>query len=188
MKSMTPELCTERLRLRPVELADAEQVQPLFGQWEVVKYLNTRVPWPYPADGALTFFRDVALPAIERGDAWHWTLRLRSVPETVIGAISLMRNPDENRGFWLAPQWRGQGLMLEAADAVTDFWFRELKFPVMRIPKAAVNEASRRISLAQGMKVVKTFESDYVGGRWETELWELTSEEWFRHKAKTSTT
>ena len=50
----TPALCTERLLLRPLELADADAIQQLFPQWEVVRYLNALVPWPYPADGALS--------------------------------------------------------------------------------------------------------------------------------------
>ena len=37
--------------------------------------------------------------------------------------------------------------MTEAADAVTDYWFNTLKFPVLRVPKAAANIASRRVSL-----------------------------------------
>ena len=74
---MTPDLETERLLLRPLQLEDAQQTQPLFAQWEVVQFLNARVPWPYPPDGVRTFYRDVALPAVERGDEWAWTLRLR---------------------------------------------------------------------------------------------------------------
>jgi len=41
---MTDALETERLLLRPLALEDAEQVQPLFAQWEIVKYLNAAVP------------------------------------------------------------------------------------------------------------------------------------------------
>ena len=52
-----PSLHTPRLLLQPLQLADAEQIQPLFGQWEVVRYLNAQVPWPYPADGALGYFQ-----------------------------------------------------------------------------------------------------------------------------------
>src|SRR5207253_6299536 len=42
----TPILYTERLILRPLELADAEAIQQQFPNWEVVRYLNARVPWP----------------------------------------------------------------------------------------------------------------------------------------------
>jgi ribosomal-protein-alanine N-acetyltransferase len=74
---MQPELETERLLLRPLRLADAEQTQLLFPQWEIVQYLNAIVPWPYPDDGAFAYYRDRALPAMARGDEWHWTLRLK---------------------------------------------------------------------------------------------------------------
>jgi len=66
---MIPTLETRRLLLRPLELADAEQAQILFPHWEIVRHLADAVPWPYPADGAHCFYRDVALPAVERGDS-----------------------------------------------------------------------------------------------------------------------
>ena len=175
---MTPELETPRLLLRPLELADAAQAQILFPHWEIVRYLANKVPWPYPADGAHTFFRDVALPAIQRGDAWHWSLRLKTNLAQLIGTIDLRKTENDNRGFWLALPWQGQGLMLEACDAVTDFWFDILKFPVLRAPKAVVNVASRRISEKQGMRLVGTEERDYVCGRLLSEIWEITAEEW----------
>jgi [ribosomal protein S5]-alanine N-acetyltransferase len=175
---MTPRLETKRLELRPIEMADAPQIQKLFPQWEVVRFLSNRVPWPYPRDGAVTFIRDMALPAMERNEQWIWTLRLKSDPANLIGAISLARGEKKNRGFWIVPEFQGQGLMTEAADAVTDFWFEVLRFPVLRVPKAVENEASRRISLRQGMRVVATEEHDYVGGRFPSEIWEITAKEW----------
>lgn len=50
------------------------------------------------------------LPAIARGQQWHWTLRLKTCPENLIGSIALMRGEKENRGFWLGLEWHGQGL------------------------------------------------------------------------------
>jgi ribosomal-protein-alanine N-acetyltransferase len=179
---MTPTLETPRLWLRPLELADAEQAQLLFPQWEVVRYLANQVPWPYPPDGAYTYYRDVALPAAERGDAWHWTLRLKSDPERLIGSIALMKGEEINRGFWLGLPWHGQGLMSEACGVVTDYWFETLGNSLLRVPKAAANIASRRISEQQGMRLVATEEREYVSGRLLTEVWEITSEEWRARK------
>jgi [ribosomal protein S5]-alanine N-acetyltransferase len=179
---LTPPLETARLLLRPLELADAAQAQIIFPQWEIVRYLNSRVPWPYPPDGALAFYRDVALPAVECGLAWHWTLRLKTDPGQLIGSISLMRGESDNRGFWLAPPWHGQGLMSEACDLVTDYWFNTLKFTVLRVPKAVANTASRRISQKQAMRVVATEDRDYVSGRLLAEVWEITAEEWNAHR------
>ena len=64
---MHARLETARLQLRPLELADAVAAQLLFPQWDIVRYLASHVPWPYPADGALTFYRDRALPASPMG-------------------------------------------------------------------------------------------------------------------------
>jgi ribosomal-protein-alanine N-acetyltransferase len=166
---MTPSLDTRRLLLRPLELADAEQTQILFPHWEIVRHLADVVPWPYPADGARFFYRNVALPAVERGDAWHWSLRLKTVPLQLIGSIGLVKGEKTNRGFWIGQQWQGQGLMTEACDVVTDYWFNMLKFPVLRVTKAIVNDASRRISARQGMRVISTEESGYVSGRLRSE-------------------
>jgi RimJ/RimL family protein N-acetyltransferase len=180
---MTPELQTDRFLLRPLELADAEQVQRLFPHWEIVKFLKNRIPWPFPDDGALAYYRDVALPAIERGEEWHWTLRQRESPEQLIGSITLRRDDQLNRGFWLGLPWHGRGLMTEAVVALNDYWFDVLGFPVLRTQKAVVNVASRRISESTGMRVVAKEESDYVSGRFPTEIWEITAQEW-REKRK----
>lgn len=184
---MTPALETARLLLRPLRLEDAEQVQRIFPQWEIVQYLNARVPWPYPPDGVRKFYLDQTLPAIQRGDEWNWTLRLKSSPDQIIGDICLVRGEENNRGFWLAPQWQNRGLMTEAATAVNDFWFDVLGFPLMRIPKAIANTASRRISEKTGMRVVAIKpEHDFVCGHLPAEIWELTADEWhaFRRKPR----
>jgi RimJ/RimL family protein N-acetyltransferase len=175
---MVPPLETPRLLLRPLELADAGATQVLFPRWEIVRLLARQVPWPYPQDGALFYYRDVALPAMERGEEWHWSLRLKSHPGQLIGCISLMRAENNNRGFWMGLPWQRQGFMSEAVEAVTDYWFDQLGFPVLRAPKAIINEPSRRISEKTGMRLVAVEERDYVGGRLPTEIWEITREEW----------
>ena len=181
---MTAEGTTDRLILRPLELADAEQIQELFPHWEIVKYLQNRVPWPYPPDGALQFLRDVAIPRAERGEIWQWSLRLRSEPSQLIGIINLTRDHTTNRGFWLGLPWQHQGLMSEAAAWANDFWFDTLGFSVLRVAKATGNTASRRISEKQGMRVVGAEERDYVSGRLPSEIWEITADEWRAWKGR----
>ncbi len=173
-----PSLSTERLVLRPLELADAPAIQRLFPRWEVVKHMAATIPWPYPDDGAEQYLRSIALPAAERDEAWHWSIRLAKKPDELIGVISLMSTENDNRGFWLAPEHQSRGYMTEAAEAVTTFWFDELKRPILRVPKAVANRPSRRISEQSGMRVVWTGEREYVSGRGSAELWEITAEEW----------
>ncbi len=181
---MTPEGRTARLLLRPLALEDAEQIQEIFPQWEIVRHLRNTVPWPYPPDGARHYIEEIALPAIARGQEWHWTLRLKSAPDRLIGYIALASSEGHNRGFWLALPFHGQGLMSEAAAWTCDFWFETLGFPLLRVPKAADNLASRRISEKQGMRLVATGEQDYVCGRLPSETWEITPGEWRAWKAR----
>jgi putative addiction module component (TIGR02574 family) len=94
-----PTLTTARLVLRPLELSDAPAVQAIFPQWEVIEFMSTKVPWPYPADGAETFIRDFALPAMEAGTQWHWSIRPRSNPGPLISVIARLEGPETNRGF-----------------------------------------------------------------------------------------
>ena len=180
---MIREGTTKRLILRPLDIGDAARIQVLFPHWEIVRYLLNRVPWPYPPDGALTYCREIALPQMERGEAWHWTIRLRNEPGQLIGLISLVKGEEDNRGFWLGLPWQGQGLMSEACEWANDFWFEELGLSVLRVAKAAANTASRRISEKQGMRLVDVIEKDYVSGRLPSEVWEITAGEWRSRKA-----
>jgi ribosomal-protein-alanine N-acetyltransferase len=175
-KHTVPTLETQRLVLRPVELADAVPTQTLFAHWNIVRNIPD-IPWPYPADGALSFYRDRVIPAMERGERWHWTLRLKSAPGQMIGAIAVM-DGDNNRIFWIASPWQRQGLMTEACDAATEFWFDVLARPLLRTHKAADNVASRRISERNGMRVIATEMKDYPGGPRPTLICLLTREEW----------
>jgi RimJ/RimL family protein N-acetyltransferase len=175
---MVPEGHTERLLLPPLSLEDAPQIQRLFPRWQIVKYLAARVPWPYPPDGAEQFIRNAALPQMESGQAWHWTLRLVSAPGAIIGFISLVLGEDENRGFWLDPAHRGHGYMAEACAWANDFWFHTLGQRVLRAPKAVANRASRRLSERMGMHVIRLDMRDYVSGRLPSEIWEITAEDW----------
>jgi [ribosomal protein S5]-alanine N-acetyltransferase len=175
---MTPELETSRLWLRPLEIADAGAIQILFPHWEIVRYLSSKIPWPYPSDGAHKFCCEAALPEVDRGNQWHWTLRVKSNPDELIGCVSLMSNQPDHRGFWIGLPWQGRGLMSEACERATDYWFDALKYSVLRTSKAVANTASRRISVKRGMRVIGSEEREYVAGRLQAEIWEITTDEW----------
>lgn len=175
---------TERLLLRSLALADAVQIQPIFPRWEIVRYMNARVPWPYPADGARQYIEQVALPAVARGQAWAWTLRLKSDPERIIGNLELRKNDTDHRGFWIALPWQRQGLVTEACIWANDFWFETLGFPLLRVSKAAANTASRRVSEKLGMRLAGVEEKEFLCGRLPSEIWEMTAEEWQTFKAQ----
>jgi len=135
---------------------DADQIQAIFPQWEIVRFLRDIVPWPYPPGAALEYLRDVALPEMNRGESFNWTLRLAIDPIASIGFLHLKIGESHNRGFWLGPPPSGQGLMTEACAWANDFWFDVLGHQPFASAKAVANTASRRISLKHGMRVIGT--------------------------------
>ncbi len=185
---MIAALETERLVLRPLALVDASATERLFPHWEIVKFLNAAVPWPFPPNQVFAHYRDHILPAIDRGEEWHWSIRLKAAPDDLIGKISLHQGEWDNRGYWLGLPWQRHGLMTEAVEVVNDYWFDTLGFPVLRAPKAVANIASRRISEKTGMRVVATLDRDYVSGRLPAEIWEITAEEWRNWKKSKAAT
>lgn len=173
-----PTLKTERLLLKPLVAEDAPQIQELYPRWEIVRYMVSSVPWPYPDDGAAHYVNNVALPAMAKGLAWVWTIRHQDNPDNLIGVICLDDAENNNRGFWLAPEYQGQGLMREASMAATDYWFNTLNRPVLRAPKATENIRSLHISASSGMRLIKTEKRQFVSGLLDSQLWEITRDEW----------
>lgn len=176
------EIITPRLILRPLRSEDAEQIQNVFPRWEIVRYLVSTVPWPYPPGAAKHYVDNVALPAVKEGKGWFWSIRRKENPQELIGLICLMDTPDNNRGFWLVPEWQGQGLMSEACGGVNDFWFETLEKDVLRAPKAVANDRSKNLSIRHGMRLIRTEKSQYVSGEMDSELWEITRDEWRQYK------
>ena len=174
----TPEIVTDRLILKPLRSEDAQQIQRKFPRWEIVRYLISSVPWPFPEGAAQHYVDNVALAANKKGTGWFWSLRLKEDENELIGVISLMDVPDNNRGFWLVPEWQGKGLMAEACEAVNAFWFETLNKEVLRAPKAADNQRSKNLSMRNGMRLVRTEKAQYVSGELDSELWEITREMW----------
>lgn len=174
----TPQICTTRLYLNALQPEDALQIQKIFPQWEIVRHLAAGFPWPFPADGAYRYVNSIALPASEKGTAWFWTLRRKEEPFRIIGLICLSDEENNNRGFWLVPEWRRRGYMTEASNAVSEFWFNTLNREVLRAPKASVNVASKKISMNTGMRIIQTGKKIYMEGLLDYELWEITKQEW----------
>jgi RimJ/RimL family protein N-acetyltransferase len=107
-------------------------------------------------------------------------IRLADNPDQRIGSISLYDQPGNHRGFWLSPAWQGRGYMQEACKVINRYWFDTLDRPVMQVPKAVANAASRRVSEREGMRLVEVTEGEFVSGRLNKEIWELRQEDWAR--------
>jgi RimJ/RimL family protein N-acetyltransferase len=179
----TPTLETERLVLRPLRLEDAPAIQRHFPNWQVVRNLLAKVPWPYPPDGAETNTRE-SLEKRARGEQFFWVLTLKGADDEAIGRIDL--RPDagdhEMRGFWLAHEHWGRGLMTEAAEAVTAYAFEVLAWPHIWVTNAATNAGSHRIKEKQGFELIEVVPGEFVEGPRPKEVWRLTREAWLARR------
>jgi RimJ/RimL family protein N-acetyltransferase len=117
---MRPTLTTDRLILRPFELADAPAVQRLAADREIAA--NTLlIPHPYPEGAAEEWINghDDASPNL------IFAVTLRDAGEAM-GAIGLHMEPRHERaeiGYWLGVPYWGNGYMTEAARAVVGYAF-----------------------------------------------------------------
>lgn len=181
----TPVLETARLILRPLETRDAPAIQRIFPQWEVVKHLHEGIPWPYPDDGAETN-TVMSLETRARGEKFYWVITLKGGDDEARGRIDLWADDGQNqdmRGFWLDPELQGQGLMTEAAEAVTGYAFEVLGWRHLYLTNSVANHASGRIKEKQGATKVRTEPKGFVSGPGERQVWILTREAWFARKA-----
>jgi RimJ/RimL family protein N-acetyltransferase len=180
----TPVLETARLILRPLELRDAPAIQREFPRWEILEHLHAGIPWPYPADGALTNTRE-SLEKRERGEKFYWVITLKGGDDEAIGRIDLWPPEGDGRdmrGFWLARAWWGQGLMTEAAEAVTGYAFEVLEWPYLHLNNALANRGSHRIKEKQGAEIVDVLPHPYMSGEGLRVTWILRREAWLARR------
>lgn len=182
---MVPEILeTPRLVLRPVRLEDAPVMQSQFARWDVIKYFPKKIPWPYPADGALSYLNNRVLPEMQKGVRHSWAITLRGQAiAPMIGLIELtFATPYDQRAFWLGQEWQGLGLMSEATFAVNDFALPGLGMPDLLFTSADANTASNRLKELSGAIPIQHGEYDFHAGRLPITRWMLTDKAWSKHR------
>ena len=170
LRERAPVLETARLRLRPPRLADAEAIATLANDRRIAE--NTaRIPHPYTlADAeafingvarseseiafAITLARDArdpekACPGLDPG--WEPVFGQDHAPNnrrgTLIGMCGLTRHPGAQPeiGYWLGLPYWGRGYATEAARAVIDHAFEDLRLDLLTAGARVSNPASRRV-------------------------------------------
>lgn len=177
---------TERLILRPLEMADHAAIQKYFPHWNIVQHLSAHaIKWPYPDDGAQKFLQNIALPAMKRGEDWYFGITEKGGKGEVIGVVHLRKDTAAgNRGVWLGEAFQGKGYMKEAVAALNDHAFAELGFEKLIIKNAEENIASRKLKEKTGAKLLETRPaSHYLGGCQVQEVWELTAADWHAYRS-----
>lgn len=180
---LTPTYETDRLILRPFTLEDIPTYQKNFNNYEVIQHLSAAVPWPYPDDGVEYFLNNVVFPN-QGKTRWDWALFLKTNPQEVIGSISFfLPGVPEHRGFWLAQNYWGMGLMTEAVAPILEFAFHTLKMESIIFSNAVGNDRSRRVKEKTGATFIETRPVKFVSPAYtESEYWELSKASWQKLK------
>jgi RimJ/RimL family protein N-acetyltransferase len=174
-------LRTDRLLLRPFEMADVDDVWAFQRLPEVARHMLRE---PRGRDEAEVSVRGMTAES-EPGDALTFAVVLPG-SGTVIGEASLVRRgrPPGNGeiGYVLHPDHQGRGLATEAATALLRLGFGELGLHRLTAKCSARNAASARLMERLGMRR----EGHLVGtrlvkGEWRDELvYAMLADEWVR--------
>jgi RimJ/RimL family protein N-acetyltransferase len=133
-----PVLETERLQLRAPRHEDVKAIAVLANDRRIAE--NTaRIPHPYRVADAEQF---VATVNQQDGEACFVLM----LDGTLIGACGIdPRDDGDELGYWLGAGYWGRGLMTEAARAVIDYAFGDLRHETLQSGARVSNPASRRV-------------------------------------------
>jgi ribosomal-protein-alanine N-acetyltransferase len=146
-----PEITTQRLLLRPLELADAPDIQNLAADRDVASTTES-IPHPY-LKGMAESWVESSRRKFQRGELVNFAITLIS-DGAFIGAIGLRIDAENNEaevGYWLGKPYWGQGYATEAAAPVIQYAFWELGLDRVRAFHFTQNPASGRVLEKVGM-------------------------------------
>jgi RimJ/RimL family protein N-acetyltransferase len=175
-----PTLLTERLMLRPFALEDAPAVRALAGD-RAIASTTLNIPHPYGEDDARTWIATHARRfAADQEVVLAVTLRDSGEPIGAIGLVIARRHDRAELGYWVGRKHWGRGYASEAARALLDYGFRELRLNRIEAMHFARNPASGRVMRKIGMQREGTCRQHVKKwGRYEdTEQYAILRRDW----------
>ena len=147
-------LITDRLRLQPLDVADAASLHPIYHHPDAMRF------WDTPPHATVAETRAMIDHMVHARSCW-WTIRLRK-EERAIGVVGYLGNPGvPGMGYILHPAAWGQGLMSEAVRAALDYGFDVLDLDRVELWIAQENRASRRLAERVGFTCRGRFRQKY---------------------------
>ena len=148
-------LATERLKLRPLALSDAEALHRLVNDFEVTRNLAV-VPFPYPRDLADEWITSTAQD-LDAGTAYQLAITGHEGAEEVLVGVIGVRVDAAARvgrlGYWVGRRFWGHGVATEAAARLASWALANLSLDRLTAEVATDNPASaavlRRIGFHQ---------------------------------------
>ncbi len=150
--SRMPELETERLFLRAARVSDTDDMFAYAKDPEVTKYLLWR---PHADRDYTRAYLEYLAGRYRLGAHYEWVMVLKENGR-MIGTCGFAKIDAPNNcgelGYVLNPEYRGHGLVVEAAKRVMSFGFSMLALQRIEARFMAENTASRRVMEKLGMR------------------------------------
>ena len=169
------------LELVLLEERDAEEVYRLVDANRA--QLERFLPWATIAtlEGERAFVR-ASLERFARGEGFDGGLRVDGELAGGLGVFNVRRDVGRAEyGYWLAPPWRGRGVMTRAVTGMTRVLFEQQGFERVEIRCESENAASRRVAERAGFRHEGTLRRVHPlagGGAADLELFGLLKSEW----------
>jgi len=165
---------TPRLKLRPLEDADAEKLFPYVSDPALPARATGRQPGtsaaPRPWIASTT-------TAGEAGTDMVWAIEHEGAPIGCIGlhditwAVQAVRLDHGDLGYWMARPFQGKGLATEAVRNVTRWTFETLGLHKILVSCFDENMASRRVIEKCGFRLLSRQDEDmWRDGTWHARL------------------
>ncbi len=135
-----------------IEHRHASAVQVLAADFAVAEW--TRLPHPYPEDGAVNF---IEMQILERklGKAFVFAIEVDEQFVGVCGLHEIRDGVSREFGFWLGKPYWGKGYASIAAKSTLEFGFRDLALKRVEAVALESNHASRRILEKNGFALIE---------------------------------
>jgi ribosomal-protein-alanine N-acetyltransferase len=168
--SIIYDLKTDRLLLRPLQVADAPVLWPHLTNKEISKNMS----WDAHKDISETIaFIERVKEEFEKGKSVTWGIFTNGIFCGVFSIISILRSHRSlvydraELAYWLAPEFQGQGIMTEAGQKIIDFAFQELKLHKIVVGHHMENKASEKLIKRLGFEFrYDEIEAFKKNGKW----------------------
>jgi ribosomal-protein-alanine N-acetyltransferase len=156
-----PTIHTERLFLRAVDTADANEIFFLRSDATVLTYLD-KAP-AKSIDEAVEFIERIQKDGA-KADGVLWGIALKE-SDAIVGTIGFWQMQKEHYraeiGYALHPAWQGKGIMDEALKAVLQYGFETMKLHSVEANINPTNTASRKLLEKNGFVKEAHFKENY---------------------------
>lgn len=157
-----PEIKTERLLLRCIQMTDAPEVLEMRSLDETMQYIDRE---KFSSIEEAEAFIQKVLDTLNSNEGIMWVIALTEAPDILIGTIGYWQMKKQHYraeiGYMLHPKYWRKGIMKEALLAVIAYGFNDIKLHSIEAHINPANSASAAILEKTGFIREAYFKEDY---------------------------